>query len=215
MEQWIIDFVNTYGHLIYILILVWTFLEGETIVLVIGTLISSSAVHLNIWLLILFAILGSFGGDQTWFYIGRSYGMSILKRWPSIKRKVGFVLKLLRRQETFFILSFRFIYGLRNISPFIIGMTGVSRTKFVALNFIASIVWANTFAWGGYSLGSVFETYFGTSSHIASVILIIIILFFATINWFRQRKKNMITVTVSDKSSITDVIDDLDSKYTN
>lgn len=190
LEQWIVNFANNYGPLIYLVILVWTFLEGETVVLVTGALISGGAVHLNVWLLALFAFLGSFGGDQAWFYIGRTYGTPLLKRWPTMARKVEFAFTLLRRQENLFILSFRFIYGLRNISPFIIGMTGVSRTKFFTLNLIAAVVWANTFAWGGYSLGKVLETYLGESSQAVLAVLVVIILCVTVINWLRQRRKN-------------------------
>lgn len=191
LEQWIVDFANNYGPLIYLVILVWTFLEGETVVLITGALISGGAVHLNVWLLALFAFLGSFGGDQAWFYIGRTYGTPLLKRWPNMARKVEFAFRLLRRQENLFILTFRFIYGLRNISPFIIGMTGVSRAKFFTLNLIAAVVWANTFAWGGYSLGKVLETYLGESSKAVLAIFVVVILCVTLINWFRQRRKNM------------------------
>jgi len=190
LEQWIVDFANNYGPLIYLVILVWTFLEGETVVLVTGALISGGSVHLSVWLLALFAFLGSFGGDQAWFYIGRTYGTPLLKRWPTMARKVEFAFTLLRRQENLFILSFRFIYGLRNISPFIIGMTGVSRVKFVVLNMLAAGVWANTFAWGGYTLGKVLETYLGESSQAVLAVLVVIILCVTLVNWFHQRRKN-------------------------
>jgi membrane protein DedA with SNARE-associated domain len=190
LEQWIVDFANNHGPLIYLVILVWTFLEGETVVLITGAAISGGAVHLSVWLLALFAFLGSFGGDQAWFYIGRTYGTPLLKRWPTMASKVEFAFTLLRRQETLFILAFRFIYGLRNISPFIIGMTGVPRTKFIVLNLIAAAVWANTFAWGGYSLGKVLETYLGESSQVVLATLVVIILCITAINWFRQRRKN-------------------------
>lgn len=190
LEQWIVDFANNYGPLIYLVILVWTFLEGETVVLITGALISGGAVHLSVWLLALFAFLGSFGGDQAWFYIGRTYGTPLLKRWPNMAKKVEFAFTLLRRQENLFILTFRFIYGLRNISPFIIGMTGVSRSKFFILNLIAAIVWANTFAWGGYTLGKVLETYLGESSQAALAVLVVVILCVTVVNWLRQRRKN-------------------------
>ncbi|PKU26300.1 DedA family protein [Telmatospirillum siberiense] len=201
LEQWIVDFANNYGPLIYLVILVWTFLEGETVVLVTGALISGGAVHLNVWLLALFAFLGSFGGDQAWFYIGRTYGTPLLKRWPNMARKVEFAFTLLRRQENLFILSFRFIYGLRNISPFIIGMTGVSRAKFFTLNLIAAVVWANAFAWGGYTLGKVLETYLGESSQAALAVLVAVILCVTVINWLRQRRKNRARDAAADAAA--------------
>jgi membrane protein DedA with SNARE-associated domain len=190
LEQWIVDFANHYGPLIYLVILVWTFLEGETVVLITGALISGGAVHLNVWLLVLSAFLGSFGGDQAWFYIGRTYGTPLLKRWPNMATKVEWAFSLLRRQENLFILTFRFIYGLRNISPFIIGMTGVSRIKFICLNLLAAAVWANTFAWGGFFLGRVLETYLGESSQAVLTVLIVIVVALTAANWYRQRRKN-------------------------
>lgn len=190
LEQWIVDFANHYGPLIYLVILVWTFLEGETVVLITGALIAGGAVHLNVWMLILVAFVGSFGGDQAWFHIGRTYGTPLLKRWPTMARKVEWAFTLLRKQENLFILTFRFIYGLRNISPFIIGMTGVSRIKFILLNLIAAAVWANTFAWGGYFLGKVLETYLWESSQAALLVLIVIVVVVAAVNSIRQRRRN-------------------------
>ncbi len=191
LEQWIVDFTNNYGPLVYLVILVWTFLEGETVVLITGALISSDTVHLSVWLLALSAFLGSFGGDQSWFYIGRRYGTPLLKRWPNMATKVEWAFKLLARQEDLFILSFRFIYGLRNVSPFIIGMTGVSRLKFLALNFIAAAVWANTFAWGGYTLGKAMEIYLGESSRIVLGVIVVLAIASGLLNWIRQRRKVM------------------------
>ncbi len=190
LEQWIIHFTNNYGPLVYLVILVWTFLEGETVVLITGALISSGTVHLDVWLLTLFAFLGSFGGDQSWFYIGRRYGTPLLKRWPNMATKVQWAFRLLAQQEDLFILTFRFIYGLRNISPFVIGMTGVSRLKFLALNFIAAAVWANTFAWGGFTLGKAMEAYLGQSSRVVLAVVVAVAAASAVLNWLRQRRKN-------------------------
>jgi membrane protein DedA with SNARE-associated domain len=201
LEQWIVDFANSYGPLIYLVILVWTFLEGETVVLLTGALISGGAVHLSVWLLALFAFLGSFGGDQSWYYIGRTYGTPLLKRWPTMANKVEWAFSLLRKQETIFILGFRFIYGLRNVSPFIIGMTGVPRIKFVLLNFIAAAVWANTFAWGGYSLGKVLEIYLGESSQIVLAAIVIVGVCATLVNWVRRRRKIIAAEALAEQES--------------
>ena len=68
-------------------------------------------------------------------------------------------------------------------------MTGVSRTKFVLLNLIAAAVWANTFAWGGYSLGKVSETYLGELSQVVLAVIVVVVLCVTLVNWFRQRRK--------------------------
>ena len=189
MEQWIIDTANHYGPLVYLLILGFTFFEGETIVLLTGALISGGDVKLSVTSLMLCSVLGSFGGDQTWFYIGRRYGTPLLERWPGMAKKVQWAFRLLHKHENLFILSFRFIYGVRNISPFIIGMSGISRRKFAILNLIAAVVWANTFAWGGYFIGRALEIYLGESKIYVLVGLVVLAVSIALVNWLRQRKK--------------------------
>ncbi len=49
---------------------------------------------------------------------------------------------LLERHPTGFILAFRFLYGMRTISPVIIGLSGVPFRKFLLLNAIAAGIWA-------------------------------------------------------------------------
>ena len=186
MEQWLITVTNDYGIFIYLVILGWTFLEGETIVLIASALISGGNVHLNIWMVALFAFLGSFGGDQTWFLIGRKYGTPLLQRWPGMTGKAAWAFRLLDRHQNLFILSFRFIYGLRTISPFVIGMTGVARARFFALNLISAAVWANTFAWGGYTLGRALDIYLGNSSRVVLGLLVVA----AIIAWLSNRVRS-------------------------
>ena len=57
------------------------------------------------------------------------------------------------RFETPMILSFRFLYGLRTVAPFVIGMSSVSVKKFILLNAAGALVWATAIASGGYFFG--------------------------------------------------------------
>jgi membrane protein DedA with SNARE-associated domain len=183
VEQWIINLTNNYGELAYLAILVWTFLEGETIVLLTAAALSGGIINLNIWIVLLVSFLGSFSGDQLWFAVGRRYGAGLLARWPSLEDKTAGVFRLLDRHNDLFILTFRFIYGLRNISPFAIGMTHVSRKRFLALNALAAATWANAFVWGGYFLGRALEKYLGQASQAALGILVLAML----VGWVAKR----------------------------
>jgi len=200
VDQWIVDFTNNYGALIYLVILVWTFLEGETIVLITGAMISGGNVHLSVWTLVLFAFLGSFGGDQMWFSIGRTYGTPLLARWPKMASRVDWAFRLMRKQEDLFILSFRFIYGVRNVSPFIIGMSGTSRIKFIVLNLIAAFVWANTFAWGGYFLGKALDNYLGRSSEVFLGLVILGAVLTTLVKWLHGRRRHNVGIPASPES---------------
>lgn len=151
--------VADYGVLIYAGIFIWTFFEGETFVIFMGMaahhgLLDWTAVFLSAW-------IGSFCGDQCWFWIGRRWGTQLLARYPKWQGGVETALDMLRRYDTWFILSFRFIYGVRNVASFAMGSSGVSPVRFAALNFIAAAVWAASFAGFGYVFGKALEKMIG------------------------------------------------------
>jgi membrane protein DedA with SNARE-associated domain len=73
-------FIVEHGTLSYLIAFAWTFFEGETFVLFAGFAASQG---LLAWpLLLIAAWLGSFCGDQTYFWIGRHFGTGLLARQP-------------------------------------------------------------------------------------------------------------------------------------
>jgi membrane protein DedA with SNARE-associated domain len=66
----------------------------------------------------------------------------VINRFPSLKPRADRAFRLLHRYDNIFILSFRFIYGIRISSPVIIGASGVGVKRFVLLNFIAALIWS-------------------------------------------------------------------------
>lgn len=151
--------VTEYGTWIYVGIFVWTFFEGETFVIFMGMAAHHGLLN---WLAVfLCAWIGSFCGDQCWFWIGRRWGPLLLLRYPRWNSGVGAALDLLRRYDGWFILSFRFIYGVRNVASFAMGTSGVSPLRFALLNFVAAFVWALSFAGFGYVFGAALEQFIG------------------------------------------------------
>lgn len=151
--------VVEYGTWIYVGIFVWTFFEGETFVIFMGMaahhgLLSWTGVFFCAW-------IGSFCGDQCWFWIGRRWGPLLLERYPRWQSGVESALEMLKRYDTWFILSFRFIYGVRNIASFAMGTSGVNPVRFALLNFFAAFVWALSFAGFGYVFGKALERMIG------------------------------------------------------
>jgi membrane protein DedA with SNARE-associated domain len=144
--------IHDYG---YLAVLVGTFFEGETILVLGG--IAARYGHLKLPLVMLAAFLGSLIGDQLWFFVGRRWGRGWLNRSPTWRRRARLVRALLWKHQTLFILSFRFLYGLRTVSPFAIGMAPVRFGYFVFLNVIGAVVWAVAVALLGYFLGHAVE----------------------------------------------------------
>lgn len=146
--------IQEYG---YLAIIVLTFFEGETIVILAGV-----AAHLGLleiqWVIVS-ALAGSFSGDQLFYYMGRRFGPRIISKRLSWQVNAERVYKHLRRHQDFLILTFRFYYGLRNVTPFAVGSAQVPRLRFFWLNLIGAIVWANVFAYSGYLLGETFKLF--------------------------------------------------------
>ena len=101
------------------------------------------------------AFMGSLAGDQTWFFFGRRKGRKIIAKHPFFQQRADRVYAMLHRHRYWLILGFRFLYGLRNVTPFALGMSEVKTRTFVTLNMIGAAVWATTFGLAGYQFGKV------------------------------------------------------------
>jgi len=174
--------IQNHGEWFYPITFIWAFLEGETFVIFAGAAASQGL--LNVYFLIAAAWLGSFCGDQTYFYIGRRWGARLLARFPRWQGGVDTALRLLTKYHVGFILSFRFIYGVRNFSSFAMGMSGLSWPRFAFLNFIAAGIWATSFASAGYLLGRAVSS---VAENFLLVMLGVFVLVFA-IMWFVHRQ---------------------------
>jgi membrane protein DedA with SNARE-associated domain len=148
--------LEQHRYLPYLILLVWTFLEGETIVIIAG--IAARDGNLLLPLVILCAFCGSILSDQLMFFLGRFKGAAFVARRPAWQLRAQKVYRLLERYQTGLILGFRFLYGVRNITPFALGMSEVTTRRFVGLNILGAALWAVSFAWGGYLFGAAIET---------------------------------------------------------
>lgn len=149
------DFLTNQGPTVaYILLFLGACVEGESIVLTASFLAYTGFLSLPAVMTIAFT--ATLVADQTLFYLGRFYGPTVLARYPSLKDKSQRVFNLLHRYNILFILGFRFIYGIRTVSPFVIGTGGITIKRFTILNLIAAIIWTVVSCLGGYSLGYFF-----------------------------------------------------------
>jgi membrane protein DedA with SNARE-associated domain len=146
-------------HFGYVVVLAGSFLEGETVVALAGY--AAHRGYLSLSWVILAALLGSVAGDQLWFYLGRRYGPSILKRYPRLAEKSERVNDLLYRKGTAFVLFLRFMYGIRIAGPIVIGGTRYPARRFVLLNVLGAVLWAPVVAGAGYFLGHGVEILLG------------------------------------------------------
>ncbi len=138
----------TYG---YLFIIVGTFLEGEICLVAAIFLCQKGYLDLR-WVLAL-AFIGGFVGDQVCYYIGYSRGASFLKRRKKWRERADSVFSLLHRYPTLVALSFHFFYGIRSVTPFVIGASRYSRLRFFLLNGIGVAAWTAVIAWLSLKFG--------------------------------------------------------------
>lgn len=142
------ELIQQYG---YWAILVGTFFEGETI-LVLGGLFAYQG-HLNLATVMLVAFTGTLFGDQFFFYMGRRHSDWILNLRPGWAPRMRRVSQLLHRYQNFFMLTFRFYYGLRAVIPFTLGVSMINARRFLLFNFIGAVIWSVTVGFLGYLFG--------------------------------------------------------------
>jgi membrane protein DedA with SNARE-associated domain len=143
------EFWADWGGLAYLAAAAWAFFEGETFVILAAAAGQATGL-INPWLLILSVWLGSFLGDQLWFTLGRRYGVRAVKRIPAAEKRLGTAMRFLERYGTLFVLSFRFVYGVRNVASAACGIAGMPHPRFAVLNFIAAGIWASAFVSAGW-----------------------------------------------------------------
>jgi len=179
LQQLVID----YG---YPALFIGTFLEGETILVIAGFLASRH--YLDLPWVVVTAFLGTFAGDQTFFYLGRYKGIAFLEKRPLWHSKTDKVFDMLSRHQIKVVLGFRFLYGVRNVTPFVIGASRMSPVKFFFLNFLGAMVWAISVGYLGFQFGHIAEAMMGQIQKYEMYILGTLVLGGLYLFWRTTRK---------------------------
>lgn len=172
----------------YLAILVGAFLEGET-VLVLGGFAAHRG-YLELPGVIAAAFVGTLAGDQLYFQLGRRGGPALLARRPRWRAGAARAQRLLRRHETGLILGFRFLYGIRTVTPFLLGMSGVSAARFAVLNALSAALWATAVGLAGWMVGAAAQAVLGRLARYEAWIFAVIALAGGLVwvgHWLRTR----------------------------
>ncbi len=145
--------IQTYG---YWALLLGTFIEGETILLLAG--VAAQLGYLDLSLVIMVAFIGSFSGDQFYFHLGRWKGQELLAKYPKWQAKANRVYCYLEKYHDLIMLGFRFVYGIRIMTPVVLAMNPkIKSSRFFFFNAIGALIWSVAVAGGGYIFGHAIE----------------------------------------------------------
>ncbi|WAJ27181.1 DedA family protein [Antarcticirhabdus aurantiaca] len=133
--------------------------EGETVAILAGVVAHRGT--LPFWQVTAAVAIGSFVADQIFFACGRYFRESRFVARLHEKPFFARAIAEFDKRPTLFTFGFRFVYGLRTISPVAIGTTQLPASRFVLINAAAAAIWALLFVSLGYVFGQGIEAIFG------------------------------------------------------
>jgi membrane protein DedA with SNARE-associated domain len=141
-------FLDDYG---YVALLIGTFFEGETSILVASSLIYHGLFEMPYT--IFFGFAGSFISDWLYFSIGRFNGRYFIEKHPALQARMAPVHHFFITHKYQILFTYRFLYGFRVIIPLIIGMSRIKPLQFLFYSIVSGLLWASVVSTVGYFFG--------------------------------------------------------------
>jgi membrane protein DedA with SNARE-associated domain len=138
--------------LLYLAVYLGCFFEGET-----SLVTSAFAAHrgyLEIFIVMIVALAATQSWDWLWFTIGRKKGKLFIEKKPKLNQKVMKIDLLLEKNPVPVLLGYRFLFGFRTAVPLVIGMSSITKRRFLTFSIINTILWDILFSSVGYFFGA-------------------------------------------------------------
>ncbi len=166
LNDYLKDWISLYGVWIYALLFLIIFTEtglvvmpllpGDSLLFAAGALAASEG-SLNIAYLIPLLILAALLGDNTNYFIGKTFGT-----WIKNKEKILFLKKAhIEKTEKYYeqyggktVIIARFIPIVRTVAPFVAGAGSMPYSKYIRNCIVGAIVWVGGVTTLGYLLGT-------------------------------------------------------------
>ncbi len=160
-------------------------IPGSTIILAISAL--STDEHISIWFIIILASLAAIIGDNINYFLGHRYG----KKWisedswiltPTNYERGNRFFKSHGAKSVFF---GRFVPAIKEIIPFIAGISNMDKRRFYLYNILGGIGWSLQWTGIGYFFGYSIST---AQSWIHRIELIVVFLIISIILYYTTSK---------------------------
>ena len=147
---------------------------GETGMVVAGA--AASRTDAPLVTMIAAAALGAITGDSVSYWIGRRWGVQVIRRWEPIRRRLE---PRIERSEAYFaerggvaVFLGRFVGAVRGVVPVVAGMSGMAYRRFLPWNVLASIVWTSAVVSAGFLLGRNVEKVVSKASLVVAAVIV-------------------------------------------
>lgn len=188
MFTWVLSILESGGYagifLLMVLENIFPPIPSELIIPLAG--FAAADGELNLGLVILTATLGSVAGCLPWYFIGRYFGITRLKRWSL---KYGRILTLspknidtaqawFKRYGYLSVFAGRMIPAVRTLISLPAGIVRMPIVPFVTFSFFGSALWTTALILLGYGLQSQYERATGFIDSVSNVIVILMVLYY-------------------------------------
>src|SRR5262249_45795217 len=114
------------------------------------------------------------------------YGERFIARRPAWQRRATRAEAMLNRFGTLFVLAFRFLYGLRTISPVFLGAARYPLRRFVPLNVLSAAIWPTSFSVAGAGVGEALPSIPGRAGRVEELVGAMVVV--ALVLWLVSRR---------------------------
>lgn len=166
LQDHLTGFTSQYGALVYGLLfliifcetglVVTPFLPGDSLLFAIGAIAADPESGLNVWVAAIVLLSAATLGDTTNYWIGRSSGNWLMRRFPKIV-KPAYLEKTNKFFETYgrkTLILARFVPIVRTFAPFVAGTGAMPFRRFISFSFMGSLLWVGLILPAGWFLGS-------------------------------------------------------------
>ena len=160
---------ETIAHLGYVGVLIGTFLEGETTILLAA--IFAKLGYLSIRHVIFWSFVGTFLGDCTFFFVGKFFGRSVIERCEFLRVRASTSHKIIRQYDHLILLMMRFLAGFRSIILVLLGCANLSTGRFLLIDAVSSLTWSVLVSMLGYSFANVVYIFVGDTKGYEKIII--------------------------------------------
>ncbi len=160
---------ETITHLGYVGVLIGTFLEGETTILLAA--IFAKLGYLKLKPVIFWSFIGTFSGDCTFFFLGKFFGRSVIERCEFLRVRASTSHGIIRQYDHLILLTMRFMAGFRSIILILLGCANLSTGRFLLINAASSLTWSVLVSLLGYSFANVVYIFVGDTKGYEKIII--------------------------------------------
>ena len=177
-------------------------LPGESL-LIAAAVIAATTHQLGIVWVVAAAALGAIIGQIGGYWIGRSVGYRLLRRYGRYigltDRRVAFGRALFRRHGVKVVIVSRFIALLRTVGALLAGANRMPWPHFMAANVIGGVAWAALYGFGAFALGHEARLVAGPAAIGIAIVAMVIIA--GAVLYVRRQESRLLARPVTARAS--------------